>query len=203
MDTLFNLARQSLAGLRALLVLTVLLGVAYPLMVTGIAAVAMPWQAQGSLITASGEHTTSYDDAVGSLHLGQDFTGREWFHVRPSMAGEGYDPLASAGSNLGPENPELVATIEERRAEVAAREGVAPADVPADALTASASGLDPHISRGYADIQAARVADARDLDRAEVEDLVAEHTDSRTIGVLGEQRVNVLALNRAIAALTR
>jgi len=201
METLYHLARHSWAGLRAVLVMTVLLGLAYPLAVTGIAQAAMDWHASGSLVTADGRHTTSYDDAVGSQLLGQDFTGPDWFHSRPSMAGDGWDPLASAGSNLGPENRDLVATIEERRAAVAREEGVEPAQVPADAVTASGSCLDPHISVAYADLQVARVARANGLSQEQVADLVREHTESRLGGVLGEPRVNVLTLNAALAGL--
>ena len=129
--------RQTWAGLRVLLVLTVLLGFAYPLAVTGIAQVAFPWQSNGSLVSSTGERVSSRDDAVGSLLIGQGFDGPEWFHPRPSAAGDGYDTLASAGSNLGPLNADLLAAVEERRAAVADAEGVDPADVPVDALTAS------------------------------------------------------------------
>jgi potassium-transporting ATPase KdpC subunit len=198
---LATLTRHSLAGLRMLLVLTLLLGLAYPLAMTAVGQVAFPWQANGSLVQSDGAHTTSRSDAVGSALIAQGFTGEEYFHPRPSAAGDGYDTLASGGSNLGPLNPDLVATIEERKAAVAAQEGVAPADVPADAVTASASGLDPHISPAYAAIQVARVAQARGLSDAEVERLVAEHTAGRDLGVLGEPRVNVLELNLALDSL--
>lgn len=197
-----SLARQSLAGLRVLVVLTVLLGVVYPLAVWGVGQVAFRWQAEGSLLTASGERTTSRSDAVGSALVGQAFTGDEHFQPRPSAAGDGYDTLASAGSNLGPLNPDLVATIEERRAAVAAQDGTDPADVPADALTASASGLDPHVSPEYAEQQVARVAQARGLDEATVRALVAEHTQGRDLGFLGEPRVSVLELNLALGMMS-
>lgn len=197
-----SLARQSLAGLRVLVVLTVLLGVVYPLTVWGVGQVAFRWQAEGSLLSATGERTTSRSEAVGSALVGQSFAGEEWFQPRPSAAGDGYDTLASAGSNLGPLNPDLVAAIEERRADVAAQDGTDPADVPADALTASASGLDPHVSPEYAEQQVARVARGRGLDETAVRDLVAEHTQGRDLGFLGEPRVSVLELNLALGMMS-
>lgn len=190
--------RQTWAGLRVLLVLTVLLGFAYPLAVTGVAQVAFPWQANGSLVSSTGERVTSRDDAAGSLLVGQRFDGPEWFHPRPSAAGDGYDTLASAGSNLGPLNEDLLATVDERRAAVADEEGVDPADVPVDALTASGSGLDPDVSPQYAQLQVARVARERGLSTDEVRALVDDATVGRDLGVLGEPRVNVLRLNLAL-----
>jgi K+-transporting ATPase ATPase C chain len=197
-----SFARQFWAGLRVLLVLTVLLGVAYPLAVTGVSQLLFRWQAQGSLVSASGERVTSTDDAVGSLLIGQSFDDPQWFHPRPSAAGDGYDTLASAGSNLGPLNPDLVAAIDERRAAVADEEGADPADVPADALTASASGLDPDISPAYADLQVARVARERGLPEQDVRDLVDQTTVGRDLGVLGEARVDVLRLNLALETMS-
>lgn len=203
-----SLGRQTLAGLRVLLVLTVLLGVLYPVAVFAVGQVGLRWQANGSLLLADGSHADARstgagtDNAVvGSALVGQAFTGDEWFHSRPSAAGDGYDTLASAGSNLGPLNPDLVAAIEARRVEVAAADGTASGDVPPDALTASASGLDPHISPAYAAQQVSRVAAARGLDQAAVTALVAEHTAGRDLGVLGEPRVNVLELNLALDRL--
>ncbi|MEU4362708.1 potassium-transporting ATPase subunit KdpC [Promicromonospora sp. NPDC023987] len=193
---LATLTRHSLAGLRMLLAFTLLTGLAYPLAMTAVGQMAFGWQANGSLVGSDGARTTSRDDAAGSALIAQGFAGEQYFHPRPS-AGE-YDTLASGGSNLGPLNPDLVASIEERKAAVADLEGVAPADVPADAVTASASGLDPHVSPEYAAIQVARVAAARGLTDAEVADLVAQHTTGRDLGVLGEPRVNVLQLNLAL-----
>lgn len=201
MNDLLHLFRQSLAGLRLLLAATLLLGVAYPLAVTGFAAVASPWHARGSLVTATGEHTTDPSAAVGSALLGQGVTDPGLFVPRPSAAGEGWDTLSTYGSNLGPESPDLVAAIEARRAEVAAREGVPQAAVPADALTASGSGLDPDISPAYAELQVPRVAAAAGLAEDRVRDLVAAHTSGRTLGVLGEPRVNVLLLNADLRRL--
>ncbi|QCW49271.1 potassium-transporting ATPase subunit KdpC [Nocardioides dongxiaopingii] len=200
MKDLSSLFRFSLAGLRLLVAMTLVLGLGYPLLVTGIARVAAPWQADGSLVTVTGAHTTDPDEAVGSALLGQLVDDPTLFQPRPSAAGDGYDPLSSYGSNLGPESPELVAAITERRAEVAAREGVAPDDVPPDAVTASASGLDPHISPAYAAIQVARVARGTGLAPDDVRALVEEHTEGRTLGILGEPRVDVLGLNIAVLA---
>ena len=122
-----------------------------------------------------------------------------WFQTRPSAVD--YDALGSAASQLGPNNPDLIAAIEERRAAVAAFEGVPPESVPADALTGSGSGLDPEISPAYAAIQVARVARTRGVDEARVQELVKEHTRGRTLGFLGEPRVNVVELNRALTEL--
>lgn len=203
MKDVYALLRHSIAGLRVLLAATVLLGLAYPLAVTGIAQVALPWQADGSLVTATGARTTSTDDAVGSAIVGQPTEGEDLFRPRPSVAGDGYDMLSTYGSNLGPESPELVAAIEDRRTEVAQREGVDPSQVPPDALTASASGLDPDISPAYAALQVPRVAAATGLSEGEVRTLVADNTAGRTAGVLGEARVNVLVLNIAVRAAAR
>ncbi|GAA1625863.1 potassium-transporting ATPase subunit KdpC [Georgenia ruanii] len=201
--TVVAFARQSLAGLRLLLALTVLLGLVYPAVVTGLAQLAFPWQANGSLVSAHGERITAAADAVGSALVGQDLSGPGWFHPRPSVAGPGYDTLASGGSNLGPLDPALAATVARRRAAVAAEEDVPPADVPADAVTASASGLDPHISPAYARLQVPRVARVRGLPEAAVAALVSRHTQGRDLGVLGEPRVNVLELDLALATMVR
>lgn len=199
--TLVPFVRQTLAGLRVLLVLTVLLGVAYPLAVTGVAQVALGWRADGSLVAADGAHVRSASDAVGSALVGQPFDGARWFQPRPSVAGDGYDTLASGGSNLGPNNPDLVAEIEARRAAVAEREGVDPADVPPDAVTASASGLDPDISPQYARLQVARVARENGLPVADVAALVERSVVGRDLGFLGEPRVSVLHLNLALRTM--
>lgn len=185
--------RQSVAGLRLLLVLTVLTGLVYPFAVLGVGRL-VPDRADGSLLVVDGR-------VVGSRLIGQAFEGDEWFSPRPSVAGDGYDPLASGASNLGPENLDLLAAVEERRAEVAEREGVDPARVPADAVTASGSGLDPHISPAYAELQVPRVARVRGLEPDDVRALVAAATTGRDLGVLGEPRVNVLELNAALAML--
>lgn len=198
--------RRHLAALRALLVLTVLLGILYPLVVLGIGQLAFPAQANGSLLSAGGR-------VVGSSLLGQAFVDAEgnplpqWFQPRPSAASDpndkndpGYDPLFSGASNRGPSNPDLIRSIDARRAAVAAFDGVPVAGVPPDAVTAGGSGLDPDISPAYADEQVTRVAEVRGLDPAAVRALVATHVQGRTLGILGEPRVNVVELN---AALTR
>jgi K+-transporting ATPase ATPase C chain len=201
MSSIRTTLRQAGVAVRAMLVATLVLGIGYTAVVTGLGQLLMPAQANGSLVRdADG-------DIVGSALIGQSFTDAdgaplpEYFQSRPSAAGDGYDAGASSGSNLGPENADLIAAIEERRQSVAALEGVDPADVPADALTASASGLDPHISVAYAGLQAARVAAARDLDEDEVRALVAAHTAGPDLGFLGEPRVNVLELNLALDEL--
>lgn len=184
--------RQLLPALRLLAVLTVVLGVLYPLAITGVGQALFSHQADGSIVTVDGE-------AVGSSLVGQVFTGDEYFESRPSAAGDGYDATASAASNLGPNNPDLLATVEERAVGYRERNGLAAdAEVPVDAVTASASGLDPHISVANARLQAERVAAVRDLPVEDVLALVDEHTDGRTLGFLGEAGVNVLELNLAL-----
>ncbi|NNG40864.1 K(+)-transporting ATPase subunit C [Flexivirga sp. ID2601S] len=190
--------RVILVAARAMLVLTVVLGVVYPLAITGIGQLVFPWQSNGSIVT------TSDGEPVGSALIGQSFTDAagnplpEYFQPRPSAAGDGYDAGASSGSNLGPENPDLIAAIAERRAQIAAFNGVQPSEVPADAVTASGSGLDPHISPAYAAIQVQRVAEARGLPVETVRALVASHTQDRDLGYLGQPRINVLELNLAV-----
>lgn len=193
-------ARQLGVALRAVAVLTLALGIAYPLAVTGIGQAVAPSPANGSPVSADG--TT-----VGSALIGQGFTDDDgaalpqWFQSRPSAAGDGYDGGASGGSNLGPTNPDLAAAIEERREAVAELEGVSPDEVPADAVTASSSGLDPHISPDYARLQVDRVAAERGLDAGTVRMLVDDAVEGRMGGVLGEPAVNVLKLNIALAEL--
>jgi potassium-transporting ATPase KdpC subunit len=198
MKDLYALFRQSLAGLRLLVAATLVVGLAYPLVVYGFGRVAAPWQARGSLVTADGNHTTDPDKAVGSAIIGQLVDDDGLFQPRPSAAGDGYDMLSSYGSNLGPEEPALLAAIKDRKAEIAEREGVPQSKVPADAVTASGSGLDPDISVAYAELQVARVAAANGLTQTEVRRLVDDHTSGRTWGVLGEPHVNVLMLNLAV-----
>jgi potassium-transporting ATPase KdpC subunit len=185
--------RQLVPAIRMLLVMTLLLGVLYPAAVFAVGRL-MPARTDGSLLEVDGS-------VVGSALLGQGFDTPEYFWPRPSVGG--YDPLATGGSNLGPNNPDLVQTIAERRAAVATANGVTPDQVPADAVTASASGLDPQISADYAAIQVARVARSRGLSPDVVSALVAEHTQGRVLGFLGEPGVNVLELNLALDALGR
>lgn len=188
------------AAVRAMAILTVLLGVAYPLAITAVGRLALPWQSAGSLLPGADGHP------VGSALIAQSFTDSRgnplprYFQPRPSAAGDGYDAMASGGSNQGPENEKLIADIRERRAEIAAFNDVPEDQVPADALTASGSGLDPHISPAYADLQVDRVAAARRLPADRVRALVESHTEGRDLGYLGEPRVNVLELNLALDA---
>lgn len=186
--------RQLLPALRILAVLTVLCGLAYPLLVTGIAQAAFGDQADGSLLRdAEGR-------VVGSSLIGQAFEGDEWFAPRPSAAGDGYDGSSSSGSNLGPTNADLLDAVAERVAAYREVNGLADdAKVPVDAVTASGSGLDPHISVANARLQAPRVADARGLPVDEVLALVDDHTEGRALGFLGEPGVNVVTLNLAVA----
>src|ERR1700681_1130202 len=227
-----------------MLVMTVLTGLIYPAVITGIAQAVFRDQANGSLILANGQ-------VVGSRLIGQNFTKPEYFHPRPSAAGNGYDPTASAGSNLGPTSAKLIngtTKVDEKKNEVVDFDGIEdrivhycvnndipfdssmPLDtfkdaqgnlddvklikafnddkapmvftpktpIPADAVTASASGLDPHISPGNAQVQAARVAKARGVSVEQVQELVTQHTDGRALGFLGEPSVNVLELNLAM-----
>lgn len=200
-----TVVRTHLSALRILLVLTVVTGVLYPLAVTGVAQGAFPHEANGSRITRHGT-------VLGSSLIGQNFAlpkthpgnpnetlrpDPAWFQPRPSAGG--YDPLATGASNLGPNNPLLVRSVEARRAAVARFDGVAPRDVPADAVTASGSGLDPHISPAYAYEQVNRVARTRGLRPATVHALVTAHVEDRVLGFLGERRVNVVQLNAALA----
>ena len=192
--------RQTWTAIRALLILTVVLGLGYPALVLGIGQAALPAQANGSLVESGSE-------VVGSSLIGQSFSDAdgnalpEWFQPRPSAAGDGYDGAASSGSNYGPENADLIAAIEERQAAIAEADHVPAGDIPADAVTASGSGLDPHISPAYALEQVARVADTRGLDESAVRALVEQHTQGRDLGYLGEPTVNVLELNIALAEL--
>jgi K+-transporting ATPase ATPase C chain len=187
--------RQVWAAVRAMLVATVVLGLVYPLLVTGIAQVLAPGRADGSLVHSDGQ-------VVGSSLIGQSFTDADgnplpqYFQSRPSVSD--YDGKASGGSNLGPDSPVLAKLIEQRRAEVAAFDGVLPAQVPPDAVTASASGLDSGISPAYAAIQIQRVARERGMSVADVRHLVDDATVGRDLGFIGAPYVNVLQLNLAL-----
>jgi K+-transporting ATPase ATPase C chain len=178
-----------------LVVFTILTGLIYPLAVTGVAQVAFHNKANGSLVTQNGK-------VVGSKWIGQNFTKPVYFHPRPSSAGNGYDPTLSSGSNLGPTNPKFLKLVQQRVAAYRKENNLSPTDkVPVDAVTASASGLDPDISVANARIQARRVAAARRLSVEQVLTLVSGHTDGRSLGFLGEPGVNVLELNLALDRL--
>ena len=180
--------------LRPAIVLTLLLcvitGLVYPGIVTGLAQVLFPKQANGSLITsASG-------GAIGSELIGQSFSKPEYFHPRPSAAGNGYDDTLSAGTNLGPTSAKLADTLIAQAVDSAVKnEGARKGDIPSDMVTSSASGLDPHISPATAFLQVARVARARHADSSAVRALVDKHVEGRQFGFFGEARVNVLLLN--------
>ncbi len=206
--------RQFGVAIRALLVFTVALGIVYPLAMTGVAQALFHSNANGSIVQVNGKDVAS--DLIGQPYTKQaikdgkpevDADGKPvmeadpmWFQSRPSAVD--YDAMASSGSNLGPNNADLLAAIEERKKAVAELEGVDPSQVPPDAVTASASGLDPHISPAYAALQVNRVARERGLDVAKVQQLVKENTEGRALGFLGEPRVNVVKLNNALAALS-
>ena len=199
--------RNHWTGLRILLLFTVLLGLAYPLLVTGIGQVAFSHQANDSLVKDAQGKT------VGSSLIGQSFTTTSkdgktvspdplYFQSRPSAAGaNGYDALSSAGTNKGTNDADLAATYTQLKKAIAAFDGVKAGQVPPDAITASGSGLDPDISPQYAAIQVDRVAQARHLTDAQVKALVSKYTQGRTLGFLGEPRVDVLQLNLALDRL--
>ena len=199
MSSVRGTTRQYWVAIRSMIIFTVALGIVYPLVITGIGLLA-PAQANGSQVTVNGK-------SVGSSLLGQSFTDKkgnalpEWFQSRPSAAGNGYDAGASGGSNQGTESAALIKAIKQRSAAIAKSDGVDPASIPPDALTASASGLDPDISPAYARLQVNRVASARHLPVAEVTKLVNSFVVGRELGFIGDPTVNVLELNIALSKL--
>ncbi|MGB2632975.1 MAG: potassium-transporting ATPase subunit KdpC [Candidatus Acidiferrum sp.] len=178
--------RNLLIAIRFTVVTTIVFGLGYPLLVTGLSQWIFPKQANGSLIERNGQ-------IVGSRLIGQGFAGDRYFHPRPSNAGNGYDPTASGGSNLGPTNQALVTRVQQDVAKWQQENPGMP--IPADLVTSSGSGLDPDISPASAEFQVARVAKARGIRVEEVKQIVAKHTQPRQFGILGEARVNVLELN--------
>lgn len=206
MNRLRGAWRQYWVAIRAMIVLTVALGVAYTFVVTGIGQLAFPAQANGSMITQDGK-------TVGSALIGQAFTDKkgdplpQWFQSRPSAATSngpaGYDAAASSGSNLATGNPVQVKAVQDRTAAIEKLDGVPASAIPSDAVTASGSGLDPHISPAYALLQVTRVAEARGLPEATVKKLVESRIQARDLGYLGDPTVNVLQLNLALAQLGR
>lgn len=192
-------SRQYWVALRVLIALTVL-SILYTLVITGIGQLVLPGRSNGSAVTSGGR-------TVGSSLIGQSFTTAKgapisrWFQSRPSAAGDGYDGDASGASNLGPDDPALVKSIDQRRTSIAALDGVSAAEVPADAVTASGSGLDPQISPAYARLQVDAVASARGISATAVRALVARYTKPAELGYLGQPTVNVVQLNVALAAV--
>ncbi len=187
-----NSLKQIGISIRFLLVITVILGIGYPLVSFGVGQLYAKNQIHGSLVTTGGE-------VVGSTLIGQNFAGAQWFHSRPSNAGSaGYDPLSSGATNAGPNDQKLTATITSRKAAMAKEEGVALSQVPADAITSSGSGLDPDISVAYAELQAKRVATANNLSLDYVMAKIKAVTHHRLLGFLGEETVNVLKLNLSL-----
>lgn len=184
----------------AMIVFTLILGVGYPLIVTGIGQLLFPSQANGSLVTNSSGET------VGSSLIGQSFTDSDgnalvqYFQSRPSAAD--YDAMASTGSNLGPNSDKLLNLIDQRRDAIIALEGVDASQIPADALTASGSGLDPDISLAYAELQVPRIAQARNISEDTVRSLINDAVEPRPLGNLQDEVVNVLTLNLALDQLT-
>jgi len=184
--------KQILPAFRAVILMTILTGVLYPGVVTGLAQVLFRNQANGSMITENGR-------VIGSSLIGQNFTKPEYFHPRPSAAGsDGYDSTASGGSNLGPTSQKLIDRVKSDEDKFRKENPDFDGPIPADLLTTSASGLDPHISPASAEVQIARVAKARGVDQIVLSKLVDANVEGRTAGFLGEPRVNVLMLNLAL-----
>jgi K+-transporting ATPase ATPase C chain len=189
------LRRQLRPAIVLTLLLCVITGVFYPGVVTGLAQLLFPRQANGSLVSVNGK-------VVGSELIGQAFTQPWYFHPRPSAAGNGYDASNSSGTNKGPTDRRLADTLVAGAvADVVAQDSAVKGKIPSDMVTSSASGLDPHISPANAELQVARVAKARGVPEAKVRDILAQHVEGRQFGFFGEPRVNVLLLNIALDSL--
>ncbi|MGB9432179.1 MAG: potassium-transporting ATPase subunit KdpC [Candidatus Acidiferrum sp.] len=184
--------KNLIVAIRFTVVTTIVFGLGYPLLVTGLSQWIFPKQANGSLIEKNGQ-------VLGSRLIGQGFSGDKYFHPRPSNAGNGYDPTASGGSNLGPTNQALVTRVQQDVSKWQQENPGIP--IPADLVTSSGSGLDPDISPASAEFQLARVAKARGLGAEELRKIVAKHTQQRQYGIFGEARVNVLELNLDLDAV--
>jgi K+-transporting ATPase ATPase C chain len=182
------------ASLTIILLFTIITGLGYPFLMTNIAMVVFPYQANGSLVEKEGK-------IIGSELVGQSFTEDKYFHSRPSAAGDGYDAANSSGSNLSPSSPDLIKTLTQRADDLRRTDGN-PAVIPVDMVTASGSGLDPDISVASANYQAMRVAQARNISQLTIHDMIMRNTTTRSLGILGENRVNVLNLNRELDAQT-
>ncbi len=190
-----SLTRQLRPAIGLIVVMTAITGLAYPGVVTAVAQVALPSQANGSMVVADGR-------PVGSVLIGQSFTDPRYLWPRPSAAGaDGYDAMASGGSNLGPTNRKLIDAVTERVAALRAANGDGP--IPVDLVTTSASGLDPHISPAAAEYQVGRIAAARGVPADEVRAAIDRHTDGPILGFLGESHVNVLEVNLDLDGLLR
>jgi K+-transporting ATPase ATPase C chain len=181
-----DMRKQFTVAIGYTIITTIIFGLIYPLVVTGLSQLLFPKQANGSLIVKNGK-------ILGSELIGQSFSSEKYFHSRPSNAGNGYDPLSSGGSNLGPTNQALVTRVARDVAKLQQENPGVP--IPTDLVMASGSGLDPDISPASAAFQVARVAKARGVSEDQIRRIVAKHTQGRQWGVLGEARVNVLELN--------
>lgn len=198
MNTLTGYLRQALTALRFLLAATLVLGVAYPLAVFGVGQLIAPYQANGSIIRDDGGAPAASALIAQASADENGVQDPRWFHARPSAVN--WDPATSSASNLGPNDPKLLQAVEANRAAVAAEEGISESEVPADAVTASGSGLDPHISPEYALLQVSRVAAAHGMSPEEVRALVLRHTSSGLEALLGQPSVNVTLVNLDVAA---
>ncbi len=199
MNTISGYLRQAGTAARFLLLATIVLGLLYPLAVFGAGQLVAPFQATGSIVKDSAGQPAASALIVQAAADSSGTQSPQWFHARPSAVN--WDPASSSASNLGPNDPKLLDAVNSNRAAIAAEEGASPSDVPADALTASGSGLDPHISKAYADLQVQRVAQAHGLEATDVQTLVDQQTSSGLEAFLSQPSVNVTLLNLDVARL--